>query len=418
MEGIAIGTAPKSPASLAALIESRPNPAGRRRPLPLLEDLGPEAAGAVRAYHRTWEAYRPTPLVALPALARYAGLGAIYVKDEAQRFGIGAFKVLGGTYALGRYLMTRWQLPPGTGFPDLQAAARRHPPLTVVAASDGNHGLGVAWAARALGQQAVIFLPAGTVTERVARIRALGARAEVSDRNYDDTVRLAAAWAAAHCDPLIQDTAWPGYTEIPLRVMQGYLTMALEADEQLAAAGEEPPTHVVLQAGVGSLAAAVTGYFAARYGSRAPRILIAEPAAAPALYRSAASPDGWPAAVGGPLTTIMAGLACGEPNPQAWPLLREWASAFLICGEAVAARGTRILAGPLPGDPALRAGESGSMPLGLLVTLCDQPAYTGLAHALGLGPEARVLLFNTEGITDPDLHRAIVWDGAFPLPAG
>lgn len=383
--------------------------------VPLLAHLTPAIAEEILAYHRTWPEYRETPVHSLPRLAAYAGVRSIYVKDEAERFGIHSFKILGGTWAVARALAERWRLLEGpVSASSLKAAASWAPAVTLAAASDGNHGMGVAWTARELGQRAAIFLPAGTRPSRVDRIAALGAEVHVTDMNYDATVKHAAQQAAEHGWLLIQDTSWPGYEQIPRWVTQGYLSMALEAFQQLDVQGMEPPTHVILQAGVGSLAAAVTGFYANRYGAaNCPTILIAEPTLAPALLESARRSDGQLAKIGGPMDTVMAGLACGEPNPLAWPLLRSWASFFVACSDSVAARGTRILSNPLGDDARILSGESGSMPVGLLVSLMDDPRYHKAREAFRLTSQSRILLFNTEGIPDPGLFLDIVWNGGY-----
>lgn len=383
--------------------------------VPLLAHLTPAIAEEILAYHRTWPEYRETPIHSLPRLAAYAGVRSIYVKDEAQRFGIQSFKVLGGTWAVARALAERWRLGEGpVSAGSLKAAASWAAAVTLAAASDGNHGMGVAWTARELGQRAVIFLPAGTRSSRVDRIAAMGAEVHVTDMNYDDTVQHVAQQAAEHGWLLIQDTSWPGYEQIPRWVTQGYLSMALEAFQQLDVRGMEPPTHVILQAGVGSLAAAVTGFYANRYGTAScPTILIAEPTLAPALLESARRSDGQLAKIGGAMETVMAGLACGEPNPLAWPLLRSWAAFFVACSDSVAARGTRILSNPLGDDARILAGESGSMPVGLLVSLMDDPRCHKARKAFRLTSQSRILLFNTEGIPDPGLFLDIVWNGDY-----
>ncbi|POB11149.1 diaminopropionate ammonia-lyase [Sulfobacillus sp. hq2] len=388
----------------------------RRQDVPLLSDLTMHVAEQTVSYHRGWPEYHKTPTRLLPQLASYAGVEAIAVKDESTRFGVQSFKILGSTWAIAQALAERWQLNPQDLHVDvLKDRAKTKPAMVLAATSDGNHGLGVAWTAKALGQQAVIYLPKGTHESRVRRIAEVGAQVYVTERNYDDTVRDVAQKAKTNGWLLVQDTAWPGYEDIPKWVIQGYLTMAHEAAEQWDGHGLQPPTHIILQAGVGSLAAAVTGYYANRYGrAQCPTIVIAEPLSAPALFNSAAHPNAQAAKVEGLMETVMAGLACGEPNPLAWPLLRSWTSFFVRCSDSVAARGTRILSNPLGTDPRIMAGESGSMPLGLAVTLLDQLPFQEARKALGLGPQSRILVFNTEGVPDFQGFLDIVWDGAYP----
>ena len=372
---------------------------------PLSGSFGREQAALARAYHRSFPQYAQTPLVSLPAMAARLGVGGIFVKDESKRFGLNAFKVLGGSYAIGRHIAARAGLAPeNMDYAALTGETMR--PLlrdtTFFTATDGNHGRGVAWTARELGCRAVVRMPKGTVQSRVENIRVLGAEVTVENLNYDGCVRLAARQAAqTPGSVVVQDTAWPGYEQIPLYIMQGYLTMALEADEQLDA----PPTHILLQAGVGSMAAAVAAYFAQTCPCP-PRIILVEPTAADCFFRSAAR--GEIEAVRGEMRTMMAGLACGEPSPMAWDILKGLTSACVSCEDAVAARGMRALARPLKGDKAITSGESGAATMGALLEVAADEAARA---ALGLDARARVLLFSTEGDTDPVNYRRVMEEG-------
>ena len=370
---------------------------------PLSGSFGREQAAQARAYHRSFPQYAQTPLVSLPAMAARLGVGGIFVKDESKRFGLNAFKVLGGSYAIGRHIAARAGLAAEKmDYATLTGEALR--PLlrdtTFFTATDGNHGRGVAWTARELGCRAMVRMPKGTVESRVENIRALGAEVTVEDCNYDGCVRLAARQARETAGGvLVQDTAWPGYTQVPLWIMQGYLTMALEADEQMVA----PPTHIFLQAGVGSMAAAVAAYFRQAHPQNPPKIILVEPAAADCFFRSAA--NGEITAVTGEMRTMMAGLACGEPSPIAWDILKRLTAAYLSCEDAAAARGMRALARPLAGDKAIVSGESGASTLGALL---DAAVDEKAREALGLDGNARVLLFSTEGDTDPVNYRRVM----------
>ena len=373
---------------------------------PLSGCFGREQAALARAYHRSFPQYARTPLVPLPAMAARLGVGGIFVKDESKRFGLNAFKVLGGSYAIGRHIAARAGLAAeNMDYATLTGEAIR--PLlrdtTFFTATDGNHGRGVAWTARELGCRAVVRMPKGTVQSRVENIRALGAEVTVEALNYDGCVRLAAQQAAqTPGGVLVQDTAWPGYEQIPLHIMQGYLTMALEADEQM----EAPPTHVFLQAGVGSMAAAVAAYFEQAHPQDPPKIILVEPTAADCFFRSAAK--GEITAVKGDMPTMMAGLACGEPSPIAWDILKGLTAAYLSCEDAAAARGMRALARPLAGDRAIVSGESGAATMGALL---DAAADEKAREALGLDESARVLLVSTEGDTDPVNYRRVMEEG-------
>lgn len=238
----------------------------------------------------------------------------------------------------------------------------------------------------------------------------------IEEVNYDACVRMAAAEAAeTEHGVVIQDTAWEGYEEIPTWIMQGYGTMAAEAVEQLRQQEIGRPTHIFIQAGVGSLAGAVAAYFANRYPTDPPKVVVLEARAADCHYRSALAGDGLPRAVDGDLETIMAGLACGEPNPISWDILRRCASAFLSCPDWVSARGMRMLAAPLKGDPAVCSGESGAVGMGALAAIMEDGAYQELREVLCLDRSSQVLLFSTEGDTDPERYRRILWDGELPV---
>ena len=194
--------------------------------------------------------------------------------------------------------------------------------------------------------------------------------------------------------------------------MQGYGTMAMEADEQFAAAADAAPTHVFVQAGVGSLAGAVVGYFANKYPDNPPVFAVVESDQADCLYRSACVGDGSIRTVGGDMRTIMAGLACGEPSITSWQILKDKVAAFASLPDRVAADGMRVLGAPLPGDPRVISGESGAAPLGFLYALMRDEELAPLREKLKLGKDSRVLLFSTEGATDPENYRKVVWEGS------
>lgn len=382
-------------------------------------DLAPlslEAARSVRRFHATFKEYAPTPLTSLPGLAAHLGLNRILVKDESFRFGLNAFKVLGGSYAMGRILADRLSLPLESLSRDMLCSPEvrtRTGELIFTTTTDGNHGRGVAWTARELGQKAVVYMPKGSAQVRVDNILALGAQCTVTDMNYDDAVRMTWDIARKHGHIMVQDTAWDGYEDIPAWIMQGYMTLALEALEQMRAM-DALPTHMFLQAGVGSFAGAVLGFLAAALGPHAPACIITEPHKANCIYTSAVAGDGRPHAVAGDLDTIMAGLACGEPNTISWNILRDYATAYASCPDYMAANGMRVLAAPLRGDTPVVSGESGAIGMGILYWLMTSPAAKIQRDALGLGPSSTVLCVSTEGDTSPDIWRDIVWRGGFP----
>ena len=375
--------------------------------------LSPATALGVRAFHRQLPGYKPTPLVRLERLARYWGYTDIFVKDEGPRFGLNAFKVLGGSYAVARLICQKIGHPLSeVSYAQLVSDEVREKvgQITLTTATDGNHGRGVAWAAERLGQKAVIYMPKGSAPARVAAIRSHGAEVTVTDLNYDDAVRLACAKAEENGWYVVQDTAWEGYTEVPLWIMQGYMTMCAEAVDQLRAE-DAHPTHIFVQAGVGALAGAVVGYLAQALREPRPKFIIMEPNNAACIFASAAAGDGKPHAVRGDLETIMAGLACGEPNPLSWEILRDVPSGYVSCPDYMSANGMRILANPLRGDDWIEAGESGSVGIGLMDMLATSADFKGLKGELGIGPDSTLLCFNTEGATDPVNYRDIIWHG-------
>ncbi len=366
----------------------------------------------IRDFHHQIEDYQPTPLVSLPSLAKRLGLKSILVKDESHRFGLKAYKALGGSYALGQLLAEH--LDVDIAQIDLKTVSTKlAEPLVFTTATAGNHGTGVAWAAQKMGQKAVVYMPMGSPVASVERIRKLGAECIVTDVNYDDTVRLASKTAEENNWILVQDTAWEGYEKIPTWISQGYMTMPAEAIKQAEAMDIEQITHVMLQAGVGSMAGGVLGYLVDKLGADSFQTIIAEPDAADCIYRSANSAEGNMVNVSGQLDTIMAGLACGEPNPVTWPVLKDNSNYCASVDDSVSAIGMRVLGNPLSGDTAITSGESGAITLGLLYKLCNDASNEKLRDELGLNQDSTVLIFNTEGDTNPSRYRDIVWEAKY-----
>lgn len=314
-----------------------------------------------QAFHKSFPQYTVTPLARLDGMAGRLGLGGLFVKDESYRFGLNAFKVLGGSFAMARYIaeeMGRDVSEMSYDYLTSQTFRDEFGQATFFTATDGNHGRGVAWAANKLGQKAVVHMPKGSTRTRFDNIAKEGAQVTIEEVNYDDCVRMAAAEAAATPHGVVvQDTAWDGYEKIPSWIMQGYGSMACEAAQQLRQMSVNRPTHIFVQAGVGSLASAMVGYFTNLFPNDPPRFIIMEAAAADCLYQGAVANDGAPRIVGGDLQTIMAGLACGEPNTIGWDILRNHATAFLSCPDWVSAKGMRMLGAPVQGDPASSAAN-------------------------------------------------------------
>ena len=367
----------------------------------------------VKAYHMSFPVYQETPLAHLQETARSLGVSDMYVKDESYRFGLNAFKVLGGSYAMGHYLADRLgkDMDEVTyDFLTSQSTRDALGDITFVTATDGNHGRGVAWTARQLKQHAVVYMPEGSAEERLRNIQAEGADASITDLNYDDAVRLANRQAEEKGWVMVQDTAWDGYENIPRWIMQGYGTMGLEAYEQLP----ERPTHIFLQAGVGSMAGAITGLFSSLYGKDKPIITIVEPDEADCIFRTAKANDGKLHPVTGHMRTIMAGLACGEPCSIGWQVLKDYADFFISCPDYAAAQGMRILGNPMGQDPKVVSGESGAAAFGAVTEILRNPELKDFKEQLQLDANSRILFFSTEGDTDRENYRHIVWDGSYP----
>ncbi|MBP1744219.1 MAG: diaminopropionate ammonia-lyase [Firmicutes bacterium] len=368
-----------------------------------------------RAFHKTMPGYEPTPMAHLSKMSEYLGLKNVFVKDESYRFGLNAFKVLGGSFTMARFIAEKVGKDISElDFSTLASDKLREAlgPVTFFTATDGNHGRGVAWAANKLKQKSVVLMPKGSTIARFNNIKAEGAEVTIEEENYDECVRMANALAEKTPNGvMVQDTAWPGYEKIPAWIMQGYGTMAMEAAEQMEAAGVKRPTHVFVQAGVGSLAGGVVGYFANRYPENPPTFVVVEADAAACLYKGAVIGTGEEAVVGGDMVTIMAGLACGEPNTTSWDILKNHVSVFTTATDGVAADGMRMLGAPIKGDPQVVSGESGAPPFGVLAAIMTKPELAELKAELKLDENSDVLLFSTEGDTDPERYKEIVWEG-------
>lgn len=378
-----------------------------------LDFLNLECAKKVRSFHASFPVYQETPLVELKNTARAIGLKNIYIKDESYRFGLNAFKALGASYAIGSYLANRL----GKNITELpyeklvsEEIRKELGDITFVSATDGNHGRGVAWTASQLRQKAVIYMPKGSAAERLMNIRVEGAEASITEFNYDGAVRLASSRAKENGWVMVQDTAWEGYEDIPEWIMQGYGTMGYEVYTQLP----EKPTHIFLQAGVGSMAGAVAGFFSSLYGEERPIITIVEPNKADCIYKTAEAADGLLHFVTGDMDTIMAGLACGEPCSIGWNILRDYADNFISCPDYAAAQGMRVLGNPEAGDKRVISGESGASAFGCVIEIMRNPHLKWLKDRLKLDENSKALFFSTEGDTDRDNYKAIVWDGAYP----
>jgi diaminopropionate ammonia-lyase len=360
---------------------------------PYLEpEAAPHASVDAPAFHRGLPGYQPTPLRALPGLAAALGLGHLTLKDESRRFGLRAFKALGASWALQTIVAER-------------KAAGDPPPSTVATATDGNHGRAVAWAARRFDIAAVVYIPAHAAPARVAAIRGEGARVVLVDGTYDDAVARCAADAAAGGWQVIADTGYEGYLEIPRRVAEGYATLFLEAETERRRQGWPSPDLVLVQGGVGALAAAAVAD--ARGRRPRPVLAVVEPDSADCLLESIASPGGEPRAARGRQDSIMAGLNCGLPSLAAWPVLRRGIDLFLSVEDRHAEEAMRLLWRPVAGDPRVEAGESGAAGLAGLLALLREPPFRAARERFGIGPRTAALVINTEGATDPAGFRRV-----------
>lgn len=377
--------------------------------------LNEDRAKEIAAYHQAFPMYKETPLVRLSNLAKRLHVGDIFVKDESHRFGLNAFKVLGGSYAIGRIVADKL----GMDLKDLpferlisDEIRDKLGEMTFVTATDGNHGRGVAWTANQLKQKSIVFMPRGTAQERVENIEKENATVTVLDKNYDECVQIANALAEENGYVFVQDTAWVGYEEIPAWIMQGYMTMSYEIYQSLEEQKVQP-THIFLQAGVGSLAAAAVGFFANVYpGDKKPVFTIVEPDVVDCLFQSAKKQER--VLIGGEYSTIMAGLACGEPNTTALNVLWDYAEHFLSAGDSFAAHGMRLLGHPMTGDEKVVSGESGAAPFGVITKVLAEENYADIKKELGLNEDSVLVFISTEGDTDRKNYEDIVWDGKYP----
>ena len=339
-------------------------------------------AQAARRFHSSIPEYASTPLVNLPSLAAKTGVASIHVKDESYRFGLDAFKVLGGSYSIARKLGELLDIPVEDLSYELLTSREIHNKtgmLTFVTATDGNHGRGVAWTASRLGHQSVVYMPKGSAQERL--------------------------------ENMVQDTAWEGYEDIPRWIMEGYLTLSLEAWEQLNGI---TPTHLFLQAGVGAFAGSAAGFFSCVPGTK-PVITIVEPDKADCLYRTARANDGKLHPVTGDMDSMMAGLCCGEPCTIGWEVLRRRADYFVSMSDDVAALGMRILGNPLGSDPKIISGESGAASMGFVTALLTDKKLENLKNAMGINEHSHILCVSTEGATDRENYQKILAKGPVEL---
>ena len=373
---------------------------------PNTSNVSPPSAGrAPQEFHRRLPGYAESPLVSAPGIARELGVGSVLLKDESSRLGLPAFKILGASWAVYRALEARLGgFAPWDSIDDLRCQLDPLRPLTLSAATDGNHGRAVARMAKLLGFDATIYVPAGTAQARIDGIASEGASVTVVDGTYDEAVAIAARDAGERC-LVISDTSWPGYEDVPRWVIDGYSTILWEVADQLGERGEPGPDLVTVQIGVGALASAVVGHF--RQPVEQPKIVGVEPLRAACMLSSIEA--GQIVSIPGPHDSIMAGLNCGEPSMLAWPIVSTGVDLFVAVDDERAREAMRLLA-----KAGVVAGETGAAGLAGLLELLRGPNQADIRKRLEITNTTRILLFITEGATDPDAYAQIVGD----RPAG
>lgn len=357
-------------------------------------------------YHKSFKEYSETKLYCLKNYSKKIGVKNVFVKDESSRFGLNAFKVLGASFAIGKYIgkMVNKDISEiSSNYLKSGKWKDKLGNITLVSTTDGNHGRGVAWTAKQLNVPCRIYMPKGSTENRLRNITDLGAYGEITEYNYDDTVRMVNDLAKENGWTIVQDTAWEGYEDIPKWIMKGYSTLAKEVIKQI---GDNIPTHIFLQAGVGAFAGVMASVFTETYVEKAPKIIIVEPHNAACFYESAVNNKC--TAVSGDLKTIMCGLACGEPNPIGYEILSKYSDVFLSVSDEMTKRGMRLLNKPLKEDTKIISGESGAVGMGVLDEIMTNSDYDELKKFLGLNENSNVLIISTEGNTDPDVYKSII----------
>lgn len=364
-------------------------------------------AEEVRNFHKTITGYSATPLWKLNGLSKHLGVKDIWLKDESHRFGLNAFKVLGGSFAVAKVLN---ELP---GFKRDRisfslfkdpATQQKLNEITLVTATDGNHGRGVAWTAQQFGCKCVVYMPKGSTRKRLNNIKSHGAQAYIIDGNYDEAVLLAKTNSEKYGWILVQDSSWQGYEKIPTWIMNGYFTLMEEINEQINC---EIPTHIFIQCGNGSLPASILSYCIEKYKNEKPVFAVVEPEDAACVYESFSKQV--LTTLYNEMKTIMAGLACGTPSLLAWNILKDYSDYFIKCSDDVTIKGMQILSQQEFGDTKIISGESGAVTTGLIYHLLSEPKNQPLCNILGLNENSRILLISTEGNTDPETYDKIIY---------
>jgi len=356
-------------------------------------------------FHRSLSGYKPTPIIELEKISNDLGVGKIIAKDESGRFGIKAFKALGASYAIFRILKKIWEDKYGDGF-DFKSFRNEEKldklgKLTFCAASDGNHGKAVAWTSKMLGHNSVIFMPSETVISRIKNIESESGKVIIVDGTYDDCVRVASEEAKKNGWYEIADTAYPGYTDIPSWVLNGYSTLFREMEEKISGFDFGKNDFIFLQAGAGAFAASGASWLTKQFGADRPKIIIVEPLEASCYLESII--EGKAVATKGKMETIMAGLNCGVPSTIAWPILKDTADLFISIPDKYAKDAMRQYA-----SEGIISGESGAAGLAGLIALMTDKSLEQAKSKIGIGKNSKIIVVNTEGDTDPENYKKII----------
>ena len=351
----------------------------------------------IRKFHETIPQYKQTPLIELKQSAAELGVSKIWVKDESHRMGLKAFKILGGSYAIANIINEQLGLDK-TDLSFQKLLGKNLSGFTFVTATDGNHGRGVAWTANQLGCKSFVFMPNTSSQARINNIKEFATEVFIVDGNYDFATDKAKEFSENENAILVQDSSWDGYEEIPLIIMQGYLSLIDEIYEQLDG---NDFTHIFLHCGVGSMPAAIEAYLVNKFPSNKPKTIIVEPHKANCFYHSIKLNDGNPHSVFGKLDSIMAGLSCGTPSKLAWEIISKHSNYFISCNDEITKIGMMELA-----KQNIVSGESGAVSYGILKYAFENDK--SIFEKLEINSDSKIMLISTEGNTDPEFYNSIV----------
>jgi diaminopropionate ammonia-lyase len=335
----------------------------------------------VLPFHELLPSYNTTPLISLPSLASSLNISHVLLKDESQRFGLPAFKILGASWATYRTVAAQCNLPLTTSLDELGAAAREKA-IRLVTCTEGNWGRAVSRMAKYLQIPAIIFVPNFMSASTQSKIASEGAKVIVVDGDYDYSIAEARKEAEVENSLLVMDVSWPGYEEIPQWVVEGYSTMLAETDAQMQERSLPPVTHAIASVGVGSWAQAVTQHYKSDAIAHPASVITVEPETAASLKTSLEAGKITSIATG---HTIMDGMNCGTVSYTAWPVLKEGVDASVEVSDIEAHRDLQYLH-----SQGVKNGPCGAATLSALRKLVKE-------GVLGLGPESVVVLFSTEG---------------------